>query len=111
MQVSPETRSTRIPPKAQPRSSATGDLRRIEAVGRPWWAEAPRAFLAVGQVFLLPFRAAAATADAIVSFTFVAIIAAIAGVLTGYIPDATVANVLGVVGDRLLAILQSSGLL
>ena len=88
-----------------------GDLRRIEAVGRPWWAEAPRTFLSALHVFLMPFRAVAAVADAVVSFTFVAVIAAVAGVLSGYIPDETVANVLGAVGDKLLAILQSSGLL
>jgi hypothetical protein len=62
-------------------------------------------------VIAAPFKALAIVADTAVSLCFLAVFGALGLWYTGYIPDEEVAQVLGAVGQRLLAILEGTGLL
>lgn len=108
MTTSPQTPR---PAKAPPRSSARNDLNRIEATGSPWWANAPSVAMTCLTVAVAPFKLLALAADTAVSLCFLAVFGAVGLWYTGYIPDQTVADILGSVGERLLSILEGTGLL
>lgn len=97
--------------KPQARSAARNDLDRIESTGNPWWTQAPSVAMACFSVAMAPFRFLALAADTAVSLSFIAVFGAVGLWYTGYIPDQTVADILGNLGGRLLAILEGSGLL
>lgn len=99
------------PAKTPARSSARNDLDRIEATGTPWWAHAPSVAMTCATVIAAPFRALALVADTAVSLCFLAVLGSVGLWYAGYIPDQTVAQILGSVGERLLAILEGTGLL
>lgn len=99
------------PIKIAPRSSAKDDLVRIEAAGVAWWATAPSVMMICLSVATAPFRALAIAADAAVSLIFLGVFGAVALWYAGYIPDETVAQALGHVGTRLLAIAEATGII
>lgn len=104
----PEARRPAPPRKAQ---SVRPELERIADNGRPWWAEAPDVAAKCLTLAFAPVRYAAMAAEVAVSLCFLAVFGAIGLWWMGYISDDTVAHYLGIVGDRGLHILQSSGVL
>ncbi|MBY3155524.1 hypothetical protein HFO56_24665 [Rhizobium laguerreae] len=99
------------PAKTPARSSARNDLDRIEATGNPWWAQAPSVAMTCLTVTVIPLKLLALAADTAVSVCFLAVFGSVGLWYIGYIPDQTVAEVLGSVGQRLLGILEGTGLL
>jgi|HigsolmetaAR202D_1030399.scaffolds.fasta_scaffold00423_13 hypothetical protein len=100
------TRPTRT---ASPSVAET--LSRIETASSPWWAQTPAVAYACLRIAAMPVRLVAAAADAAVSLAFVAMGAAVYMWWTGMIPDEAVAEFLGRIGERLLDIVRSSGLI
>jgi len=108
------TSTAATPRKAPPRTapaSVKAELMRIEASSLPWWGQAPHVAKACLQVAILPLRVVSMAADAAVSLSFVGLGAAIYLWWSGRIADETVANLLGQIGNRLLGIVKSSGLI
>jgi hypothetical protein len=58
-----------------------------------------------------PLKLNALAADTAVSLCFLAVFGSVGLWYAGYIPDQTVADILGSIGERLLAILEGTGLL
>jgi hypothetical protein len=104
------TQTTR-PTKTATRQTTRNDLDRIEAAATPWWTQLPTVAMMCFTVSVAPFKLLALVADTAVSLCFLAIFGAVGLWYLGYIPDQTVANALGSVGTRLLAILEGTGLL
>lgn len=95
----------------RPTSAVRNEFSRLEGASLPWWALAPSVAWRCIQIVLLPLRLYVLLAEAIVTTTFAAIIVFTYLLWKGYIPDALVAEQLGVVGNRILGIVQASGIL
>lgn len=84
---------------------------RLEAASLPWWGHTPSVVARCVQVAFMPLRLLAAAADAAVSLAFVGLGLSVYLWWTGIIADEAVAGFLGQVGNRLLGIVKSSGLI
>lgn len=87
------------------------EFNRLEAASTPWWAHAFSVFGRCFAMAFLPFRMAVLAAEAVVAFTFAGIV--VAGFLwyKGVIPDSAVTELLAALGNRLIAIIENSGLI
>nr|WP_250807211.1 hypothetical protein [Neorhizobium tomejilense] len=97
--------------KTPPRSSARNDLDRIETASTPWWANTPSVAMNCLSIAAVPFNFLSRAASTAVDLCFLAVVATVALWWTGHIPQETVVSVLGDVGQRILGILEGSGLL
>lgn len=77
----------------------------------PWWGKFPDILWKCSLVVISPIRFALFIADAVVSLTFVALIGAIGLWYFGYIPDALIAKYVGDLGNRIISILNATGVL
>lgn len=87
------------------------EFNRLEAASTPWWAHAFSVFTRCAALAVLPFRMAVLAAEAIVAFTFAGLV--VAGYLwwQKIIPDSVVTELLGKLGERIIGIIESSGIL
>jgi hypothetical protein len=87
------------------------EFNRLEAASTPWWAHAFSVFGHCVSMAILPFRMAVLVAEAVVAFTFAGLV--VAGYLwyKGVIPDSAVTELLAGLGNRLIAIIENSGLI
>jgi hypothetical protein len=87
------------------------EFNRLEAASTPWWAHGFSVFGRCVELAILPFRMAVLAAEAIVAFTFAGLV--VAGYLwyKGVIPDAAVTELLAGLGNRLISIIENSGLI
>ncbi len=87
------------------------EFNRLEAASMPWWSHSFDVFCRCVEMAIMPFRMAILAAEAIVAFTFAGLV--VAGYLwyKGIIPDSTVTELLAQIGERLIGIIESSGLL
>ncbi|NTF17221.1 hypothetical protein G6L37_02095 [Agrobacterium rubi] len=87
------------------------EFSRLQSASTPWWAHSFDVFTRCVALSVLPFRMAVLAAEAVVAFAFAAVI--VAGYLwyTGVIPDSTVAGILSSLGERLIGIIEASGVL
>lgn len=116
VQVDPAVDAPKVPPRVQKPVKKQGqtvkpDLNRIASVGRPWWSEAPEIAHKCLVLIFSPFRFAAMALDMLVSLVFLSFFGVIGLWWLGYISDATVAHFIGSLGNRVLSIIQSSGVL
>jgi hypothetical protein len=95
----------------RPPSPVRNEFSRLEGASLPWWAVAPSVAWRCIQIAILPLRLYVLIAEAIVTTTFASIIIFLYLLYKGYIPDALVAEQLGIVGNRILGIVQASGIL
>lgn len=95
----------------RPAQTVRPDLNKIEAVGRPWWAEAPEIAHKCLLLIFAPFKLVAALMDMLVSMIFLSVFAVIGLWWMGYIPDATISQFIEILGNRVLGIIQKSGVL
>lgn len=70
----------------------------------PWWAAAPTVASLCATLALLPFRALAVVAETVLAVATLALVGGVAAWYVGWLDDATVAQALRPVGERLLAI-------
>ena len=94
-----------------PQSSVRNEFNRLEAASLPWWSQALPVLVACVSFAVMPLKLAVLAAEAVVAFAFAGLAAAVAAWWLGYIPDATVAQQMGILGERLLRIVESSGLI
>jgi hypothetical protein len=87
------------------------EFNRIEAASTPWWANAFSVFSTCVTLAILPFRMVVLAAEAIVALTFAGLIAVVYLWYNGMIPDSTVTELLGSLGNRLIGIIENSGLI
>lgn len=92
-------------------NNVKSELEKIVAVGRPWWSEAPDVVHKCLTLIFAPIRLLALLLDIIVSMAFISFFGAIALWWFGYISDEFVAKFISSLGDRVLSIIQSSGVL
>ena len=116
VQVDPTVDAPKIPPRGKKPSKKHGqtvksDLNRIASVGRPWWSEAPEIAHKCLVLIFAPFRFAVMALDMLVSMVFLSFFGLIGLWWLGYISDSTVAHFIGALGNRVLSIIQSSGVL
>lgn len=95
----------------KPGQTVRPDLNKIEAVGRPWWSEAPEIAHKCLILIFAPFRFAATLIDMLVSIVFLSIFGVIGLWWMGYISDAAISQFIEVLGNRVLGIIQKSGVL
>lgn len=95
----------------RPPSTVRNEFSRLEAASQPWWAQAPSVAWRCVQIAILPLRLYVLLAEALVTTTFAAVIVLAFLLYKGYIPDSVVAEQLGYVGNRVLGIVQASGIL
>jgi hypothetical protein len=81
------------------------------AVSKPWWAESFSVAVFCFKALYLPIRLIGDIANTLVALAFVMVFGVVGLFVAGYIPDAVVVKYLGLLGDRILSIVQSSGLL
>jgi hypothetical protein len=62
-------------------------------------------------VIYAPLKIVGDIANTVVALTFVGVFALMGLVIAGYIPDAVIVKYLSMVGDRVLSLVQASGLL
>lgn len=92
-------------------SNVKSELDKIVAVGRPWWSEAPEVVHKCLTLIFAPIRLLAMLLDIVVSMTFISVFGTVALWWFGYISDEFVAKFISSIGDRVLSIIQSSGVL
>lgn len=92
-------------------SPIQGLVNATQAAGRPWWADAFSVGTICAKAIYAPVRIIGDIANTLVAVTFVGVFAIIGLILAGYIPDAVVVKYLAMVGDRVLELVQASGLL
>jgi hypothetical protein len=88
-----------------------GLVNATQAAGRPWWAETFYVAAVCAKTIYAPVRIVGDVANTLVALTFVGVFALVGLVLAGYIPDAVIVKYLSMVGDRVLSLIQASGLL
>jgi hypothetical protein len=81
------------------------------AAGRPWWAEAFYVAAVCAKLIYMPVKIIGDVANTLVALIFVGVFSLIGLVAGGYIPDAVVIKYLAMVGDRVLSLVQASGLI
>lgn len=81
------------------------------SAGKPWWSEALGVFVICCKAAYLPLRLIGEIANTLVALAFIGVFGIVGMFIAGYIPDAVVVKYLSMVGDRILSIVQSSGLL
>lgn len=116
IQVDPAVDVQKIPtkqlrPVRKNGQNVARELQEIVTVGRPWWFEAPEIAHKCLILIFAPIRLLAVLLDIIVSLTFVSLFGVITLWWFGYIPDEVVANYISSFGDRVLSIIQESGVL
>lgn len=82
---------------------------RIRAVARPWYFDAPKVALACAKVALAPLHLAIKVAEAAVALALLAAVGVVVAWHQGYIADKDVVAALRPLGQRILAMVQSSG--
>lgn len=92
-------------------NSVRSEFNRLEAASSPWWARSFEVAARCVELAILPFRMFVLAAEAVVAVSFASLV--IAGYLwwKGIITDSFVAEQLTVVGARLIAIIEASGLI
>jgi len=97
--------------KTKQQATVRMEFDRLAAAGRPWWAEAPDIAAKCLAMVVAPIRYAAIVAELAVSLSFLVVVGSALLWWYGYIPDAVVAEFLGNLGERLLSIIETSGLI
>lgn len=109
------TPSHKVTPQVQRRKPVGNPLQTLvnatHAAGKPWWAEAFSVAVICGKIMYMPVRIIGDLANALVAITFVGVFAVVGMVFGGYIPDEVIVKYLTMVGDRVLSLVQTSGLL
>lgn len=82
-----------------------------QAAGRPWWFDGFSVAWTCVQVIYMPVKIVGDIANALVALIFLAMFAAIGLYFGGYIPNEVLVPLLGQIGDRILNLVQSSGLI
>lgn len=104
-----------VTPQVQRRKPVGNPLQGLvnatQAAGRPWWAEAFYVAAICAKTIYVPFKVIGDVANTLVALTFVGVFAVIGLIIAGYIPDAVIVKYLSMVGDRVLSLVQASGLL
>lgn len=87
------------------------EFSRLQAASMPWWGHTFDVATRCVAIAVLPFRMIVLAAEALVALAFAGMI--VAGYLwyTGVIADGVVASLLGGIGDRLIGIVEASGVL
>jgi hypothetical protein len=87
------------------------EFNRLQAASTPWWAHSFDVFFKCVALAVLPLRMAVLAAEALVAFSMAGLIVAIYLWWTGVIPDSAVTELLASLGERLIRIIEASGLL
>lgn len=87
------------------------EFSRLQSASLPWWAHTFDVATRCIVLAVLPFRMIVLAAEAVVAMAFAGMI--VAGYLwyTGVIADSVVASLLGGIGERLIGIIEASGVL
>lgn len=109
--VTPPKRQAESPvAQALVRQSQKVSIRAAETA-RPWYFAAPAVFMGCMKVVFFPIVAAIRAAEFLMAAVVLSIFGAAGGWYLGKITDQQVMDVLQPLGDRLLAMVQSAGLL
>lgn len=87
------------------------EFNRLEAASTPWWAHTFSVLARCVTLAVLPFRMAVLAAEAVVAFTFAGLVVAAFLWYKEIIPDSAVTELLVSLGNRLIAIIENSGLI
>lgn len=101
-------RAYRPPSKGRP-VSVRSELNLVAASGRSWWHDLPSVAGRCVSLIFAPIKILAMLLDIMVSMVFLSFFGALGLWWMGYIPDAVVVNLVSGLGDKVLAIIQSSG--
>jgi len=82
-----------------------------QAAGRPWWSETFYVAVVCMKLIYVPVKVIGDVANTLVALAFIGVFAVLGLTMVGYIPDAVVVKYLAMVGDRVLSLIQASGLL
>jgi hypothetical protein len=112
MEAAPSRTAT---PQVQRRKPVGNPLQGLvnatQAAGRPWWGEAFYVASICVKTIYVPLKVIGEVANTLVALTFVGVFTLVGLVAAGYIPDAVIIKYLAMVGDRVLSLVQASGLL
>lgn len=86
-------------------------VEKLREAQAPWYFSAPKVLLACFRVAFAPFNLLVKVAELLVALVVLGIVAVIAAWYLGYITDADVIAAMKPIGDRLLQMVQSAGML
>lgn len=87
------------------------EFSRLQAASTPWWAHSFDVMTKCVALAILPFRMAVLAAEAVVALAFAGLIVTAYLWYSGAISDSLVASFLAGIGDRLIGIIEASGVL
>lgn len=83
----------------------------LQAASTPWWAHSFDVFTKCVTLAILPFRMIVLAAEAVVALAFAGLLVTAYLWYQGVIPDSLVASFLAGMGERLIGIIEASGVL